>query len=65
VATKIARCEKLTPTGSMWTITWNVAGQTAVEADDAEQALELFRALGAGVLEDGDDPAVMAVELGC
>lgn len=49
----------------MWTITWNVAGQTAVEADDAEQALELFRALGAGVLEDGDDPAVMAVELGC
>ena len=59
----MAKCEKA-ERGSTWTITWTVTGQTGIEAEDAEQALELFRALGAGVLEDGDDPEVLQVGLG-
>lgn len=62
-ASVVSKCEKVEK-ASMWTVTWSVVGQTAVEAEDAEQALELFRALGSGVLEDGDDPAVLMVELG-
>lgn len=45
-----------------WVISWSVEGQTIIEAGDAHEALELFRALGTRALDVCADPEVVAVE---